>query len=63
MKHEIYKAEDLELILETMASYIAPLSNEEKTNYLIELADTGLFHDAIGKVIEKNESIITINEY
>ena len=37
---------------------------EERNNYLQELARTGLWHNAIGKVVNNdNESISVLTEY
>ena len=38
-------------VLVKMVEYAMDCSNEEKRSYLKNLANTGLFHDAIGKVL------------
>ena len=49
-------------ILKSMTTYLESLDAEDKVDYLHELATTGLFHDAVGKVLatERNKIKITI---
>lgn len=60
-----YTEVNLEDILTDMVSYVyANTTQEERINYIKELAQTGLFHDAIGKVVViKNNKIIVEDEY
>lgn len=61
MGNLIYKAKDLKDILIIMQSYIESANNEDKNAYLQELSMTGIFHDAIGKVVDKTTSDIIVN--
>lgn len=47
---EIYKVKDLSDILRMMADYAE--EQEDTSGYFQEIVNTGLFHDAIGKVVE-----------
>lgn len=59
-----YSVGSLEVILEEMASYVQSLTIEEKTNYFKEIIQSGLFHDAIGKVVEiKENEVVVVEEY
>lgn len=59
-----YSVDILEVILEEMASYVQSLTMEEKTNYFKEITQSGLFHDAIGKIVEIKESeVVVVDEY
>lgn len=59
-----YSVGSLEVILEEMASYVQSLTIEETTNYFKEIIQSGLFHDAIGKVVEINENeVVVVEEY
>lgn len=51
-------------VLVKMVGYAMDCSNEEKRIYLKDLANTGLFHDAIGKVLEiKDGNVLVTEEY
>lgn len=59
-----YSVGSLEVILGEMASYVQSLTIEETTNYFKEIIQSGLFHDAIGKVVEINENeVVVVEEY
>ena len=54
----------LEVILEEMLSYVQSLTIEERTNYFKEITQSGLFHDAIGKVVEiKENEVVVVEQY
>lgn len=51
-------------VLVKMVGYAMDCSNEEKRSYLRDLANTGLFHDAIGKVLEiTNDKVLVTEDY
>lgn len=52
-------------ILVDMVSYVQSCQEPtERMAYLKEIAQTGLFHDAIGKVVEINENeVVVVEEY
>lgn len=51
-------------VLVKMVGYAMNCSNGEKRSYLKDLANTGLFHDAIGKVLEmKDGNVLVTEEY
>ncbi len=56
------KSTDLIQILRDCISYLSDCSEIDKEQYLKEFAKTGLFHDAIGNVIEIKDDIILIEE-
>lgn len=60
-----YREVNLEDILTDMVMYVNVITNqEERMNYLKELAQTGLFHNAIGKVVGiKDSEINVVEEY
>lgn len=59
-----YDESHLVEVLVKMVGYAMNCSNEEKHSYLKDLANTGLFHDAIGKVVEiANDKVIVTEEY
>ena len=59
-----YSVGSLDVILEEMASYVQSLTIEETTNYFKEITQSGLFHDAIGKVVElKENEVVVVEEY
>lgn len=60
MAQEKIAPKNLEQILETTLSYLSSCTIEEKYNYLREFAQTGLFHDAIGKLVMIDADSITI---
>lgn len=60
MAQEKIKAKELEQVLETTLSYLTSCSQEEKYSYLREFAQTGLFHDAIGKLVTIDADCVTI---
>lgn len=63
MAKEVYTEKEIEVVLTIMQYYLGSCSKEERCNYLIELSNTGLFHDAIGKVISNNVEVIIDTEY
>lgn len=64
MKERIIRKEDLSEILTEMASYIESTDESSLMDYFNEIIKTGVFHDAIGKVVYREEdSVTTINEY
>lgn len=64
MANITYTEQDLPSILIEMASYIQDCDEEQKLGYLKELSQSGLFHDAIGKVERISEiDIQVVEEY
>ena len=64
MKERIIRKEELSGILTEMASYIESTDESALVDYFNEIVATGLFHDAIGKTVHREEdSVTTINEY
>ena len=62
MSKRVITSKDLALVLQECANYAESVENADE--YLIEIAKTGLFHDAIGKVIQSsNEEIVVITDY
>lgn len=60
----IISKEDLSGILMEMASYIESTDDGALADYFYEISTTGLFHDAIGKIVYREEgSVTTISEY
>ena len=62
MVNKYYSANDLENILQEMVSYLKGCNAEEKEQYLQEISQCGLFHDAIGKVVDVTKRTIVITE-
>lgn len=64
MRQTIIK-EELYFVLQEMAEYVKNCEDCEKANYLVELSTTGLFHDAMGEVVEvtENNEVIVETEY
>ena len=62
MANKYYSVNDLENILIEMASYLKGCDADEKEQYLQEIAQCGLFHDAIGKVVDVTKRTIVITE-
>ena len=60
MIQEVLAQCDLEDLLDTMKSYLQSCDKEERNRYFHELSNLGLFHDAIGKVVMKDEDIIYV---
>ncbi len=61
---KIYTDDCLIDILNEMISYAQECHAQERMDYLRELAQVGLFHNAIGKVTEINDTEIkVITEY
>ena len=54
----VITSKDLAVILRECADYVE--STENTDDYLMEFAKTGLFHDAIGKVIQTTFGKIVI---
>ena len=51
-------------VLVKMVEYAMDCSNEEKRSYLKNLENTGLFQDAIGKVLEiTNDKVLVTEDY
>jgi hypothetical protein len=64
MKERIIRKEDLSEILTEIASYIESTDESSLMDYFNEIVKTGVFHDAIGEVVHREEdSVTTINEY
>ena len=64
----VYTPADLTAILQQMMEYAEASSEGDKEFYLVGLASCGLFHDAIGKVVEIEDSnekteITVLEEY
>lgn len=56
--------EDIEFTLEDIKSYLLSCTDTERKAYTQELAQTGIFHDAIGKVIDvQDNGIVVLTEY
>ena len=64
MRQTIIK-EELYFVLQEMAEYVKNCEDCENANYLVELSATGLFHDAMSKVVEvtENNEVIVETEY
>lgn len=64
MRQTIIK-EELYFVLQEMAEYVRNCEDCEKSNYLVELSATGLFHDVMGKVVKvtDNNEVIVETEY
>ena len=71
MENIIYTSNDMDLILSDIQSYIEQTSDENEriqyTNELNEtkdnwdsLVETGVFHDAIGKVVNKKSNEVEV---
>jgi hypothetical protein len=71
MENIIYTSNDMDLILSDIQSYIEQTSDENEriqyTNELNEtknnwdsLIETGVFHDAIGKVVNKKSNEVEV---
>ena len=71
MENIIYTSNDVDLILSDIQSYIEQTSDEnEKIQYTNELneaknnwdslIETGVFHDAIGKVVNKKSNEVEV---
>lgn len=57
-----YTEDDLVKILADMLGYAMNCNKEERWAYLKELSSCGLFHDAIGKVLDVTEDKVEITE-
>lgn len=63
MRREI-KYDDLADIVGEVISYLEDTDDSSLEGYFEELTRTGLFHDAIGKVVGRtNNSVMVENEY
>ena len=63
MKKKYDESHLIELLVK-MVGYAMDCTSEEKRSYLKDLANTGLFHDAIGKVLEiTNDKVLVTEEY
>lgn len=59
-----YAPNDLGAILTEMQSYIQSADQESIIAYFVEIANTGLFHDAVGKIVQvRGFSIDVTTEY
>lgn len=60
------KVKNLPALLRSMAEYVEDcmLWDDDIKDYFNEIADTGLFHDSEGKIVDiKGESIYVSNDY
>lgn len=58
-----YTTKNLPTILRMMADYCEECESEnESTEYFNEIAKTGLFHDAIGKITEVKDGVVSVTE-
>ena len=57
---ETYNIEDLSFVLRVMASYLDGCTESETQGYFQEIVNTGLFHDAMGKVVSQSESEVVV---
>ena len=51
---------DYEQLFDNMVSYLQSCDERDVKAYIREIAKTGLFHDAFGKVVEIKESSVLI---
>lgn len=55
-----YTPNDLKKILEVCISYIQNTDEESKRDYFLDIVNTGLFVDAVGKVVRCNPREVEI---
>lgn len=59
-----YTPNDLKEILEVCISYIQNTDEDSKRDYFLDIVGTGLFADAVGKVVRCNpREVETTTEY
>lgn len=62
---ESYSPKDIKDVMNMMAEYALGCEEQELQYYFEQITATGLFHDAVGKVIERDEfgNVTVTTEY
>lgn len=58
---QVYRPNDIRQVLADMAEYALGCEEQELQYYFEQMTETGLFHDAIGKVVKREEGKVIVS--